>query len=266
MGHGITRKAGVKRLPSSSAATAPCRARRRRPRARRRGRSVQQLRHQGQICMATNRVIVEAAARRVRRPVPRGREALRTATRHTDTVDRPGHQRPAARGHPGQGRRPVARARRAALVRRAGRPGAPACLRTSSSAPTTSPPPPRRYSARCAPSSAPPTKPTHCGSPTTRPTACPAPSSPETSTAASPSPLAVEAGMTHVNDTTVHDDVHVAFGGEKQSVSAGSVASGPRRLHHPALGEHPTPAASAALLGQPRVGRMRLFDPPDSVD
>lgn len=29
--------------------------------------------------------------------------------------------------------------------------------------------------------------------------------------------LAVEAGMTHVNDTTVHDDVHVAFGGEKQS-------------------------------------------------
>ena len=23
--------------------------------------------------------------------------------------------------------------------------------------------------------------------------------------------------MTHVNDTTVHDDVHVAFGGEKQS-------------------------------------------------
>ena len=22
--------------------------------------------------------------------------------------------------------------------------------------------------------------------------------------------------MTHVNDTTVHDDVHVAFGGEKQ--------------------------------------------------
>lgn len=29
--------------------------------------------------------------------------------------------------------------------------------------------------------------------------------------------LRVEAGMTHVNDTTVHDDVHVAFGGEKQS-------------------------------------------------
>ncbi len=29
--------------------------------------------------------------------------------------------------------------------------------------------------------------------------------------------LQVEAGMTHVNDTTVHDDVHVAFGGEKQS-------------------------------------------------
>ena len=29
--------------------------------------------------------------------------------------------------------------------------------------------------------------------------------------------LTVEAGMTHVNDTTVHDDVHVAFGGEKQS-------------------------------------------------
>jgi aldehyde dehydrogenase (NAD+) len=27
----------------------------------------------------------------------------------------------------------------------------------------------------------------------------------------------VEAGMTHVNDTTVHDDVHAAFGGEKQS-------------------------------------------------
>ena len=27
----------------------------------------------------------------------------------------------------------------------------------------------------------------------------------------------VEAGMTHVNDTTVHDDVHVAFGGDKQS-------------------------------------------------
>ena len=23
--------------------------------------------------------------------------------------------------------------------------------------------------------------------------------------------------MTHVNDTTVHDDVHVAFGGEKSS-------------------------------------------------
>ena len=29
--------------------------------------------------------------------------------------------------------------------------------------------------------------------------------------------LRVEAGMTHVNDTTVHDDIHVAFGGEKQS-------------------------------------------------
>ena len=29
--------------------------------------------------------------------------------------------------------------------------------------------------------------------------------------------LRVEAGMTHVNDTTVHDDVHTAFGGEKQS-------------------------------------------------
>ena len=29
--------------------------------------------------------------------------------------------------------------------------------------------------------------------------------------------LEVEAGMTHVNDTTVHDDVHAAFGGEKQS-------------------------------------------------
>jgi len=29
--------------------------------------------------------------------------------------------------------------------------------------------------------------------------------------------LRVEAGMTHVNDTTVHDDVHVAFGGVKQS-------------------------------------------------
>jgi aldehyde dehydrogenase (NAD+) len=29
--------------------------------------------------------------------------------------------------------------------------------------------------------------------------------------------LQVEAGMTHVNDTTIHDDVHVAFGGEKQS-------------------------------------------------
>jgi acyl-CoA reductase-like NAD-dependent aldehyde dehydrogenase len=29
--------------------------------------------------------------------------------------------------------------------------------------------------------------------------------------------LRVEAGMTHVNDTTVHDDVHIAFGGEKQS-------------------------------------------------
>jgi aldehyde dehydrogenase (NAD+) len=29
--------------------------------------------------------------------------------------------------------------------------------------------------------------------------------------------LQVEAGMTHVNDATVHDDVHVAFGGEKQS-------------------------------------------------
>lgn len=27
----------------------------------------------------------------------------------------------------------------------------------------------------------------------------------------------VEAGMTHINDTTVHDDIHVAFGGEKQS-------------------------------------------------
>ncbi|WP_327433083.1 aldehyde dehydrogenase family protein [Streptomyces sp. NBC_01236] len=27
----------------------------------------------------------------------------------------------------------------------------------------------------------------------------------------------VEAGMTHINDTTVHDDVHAAFGGEKQS-------------------------------------------------
>jgi aldehyde dehydrogenase (NAD+) len=29
--------------------------------------------------------------------------------------------------------------------------------------------------------------------------------------------LRVEAGMTHVNDTTVHDDIHAAFGGEKQS-------------------------------------------------
>ena len=29
--------------------------------------------------------------------------------------------------------------------------------------------------------------------------------------------LQVEAGMTHVNDITVHDDVHAAFGGEKQS-------------------------------------------------
>ena len=29
--------------------------------------------------------------------------------------------------------------------------------------------------------------------------------------------LRIEAGMTHVNDTTVHDDIHVAFGGEKQS-------------------------------------------------
>jgi acyl-CoA reductase-like NAD-dependent aldehyde dehydrogenase len=29
--------------------------------------------------------------------------------------------------------------------------------------------------------------------------------------------LNVEAGMTHVNDTTVHDDVHPALGGEKQS-------------------------------------------------
>lgn len=29
--------------------------------------------------------------------------------------------------------------------------------------------------------------------------------------------LGVEAGMTHVNDTTIHDDVHAAFGGEKQS-------------------------------------------------
>ncbi len=29
--------------------------------------------------------------------------------------------------------------------------------------------------------------------------------------------LRVQAGMTHVNDATVHDDVHVAFGGEKQS-------------------------------------------------
>ena len=27
----------------------------------------------------------------------------------------------------------------------------------------------------------------------------------------------VEAGMTHINDTTVHDDIHAAFGGEKQS-------------------------------------------------
>jgi aldehyde dehydrogenase (NAD+) len=27
----------------------------------------------------------------------------------------------------------------------------------------------------------------------------------------------VEAGMTHINDTTVHDDVHAAFGGEKAS-------------------------------------------------
>ncbi len=29
--------------------------------------------------------------------------------------------------------------------------------------------------------------------------------------------LNIEAGMTHVNDITVHDDVHAAFGGEKQS-------------------------------------------------
>ncbi len=29
--------------------------------------------------------------------------------------------------------------------------------------------------------------------------------------------LRVEAGMTHINDTTVHDDVHIAFGGEKAS-------------------------------------------------
>jgi aldehyde dehydrogenase (NAD+) len=27
----------------------------------------------------------------------------------------------------------------------------------------------------------------------------------------------IEAGMTHINDTTVHDDVHAAFGGEKAS-------------------------------------------------
>lgn len=27
----------------------------------------------------------------------------------------------------------------------------------------------------------------------------------------------MEAGMTHINDTTVHDDVHIAFGGEKES-------------------------------------------------
>ncbi|MEO8527761.1 MAG: aldehyde dehydrogenase family protein [Pseudolysinimonas sp.] len=27
----------------------------------------------------------------------------------------------------------------------------------------------------------------------------------------------IESGMTHINDTTVHDDVHAAFGGEKQS-------------------------------------------------
>lgn len=27
----------------------------------------------------------------------------------------------------------------------------------------------------------------------------------------------IEAGMTHINDTTVHDDIHAAFGGEKQS-------------------------------------------------
>ncbi|MBB5939788.1 aldehyde dehydrogenase family protein [Streptomyces zagrosensis] len=29
--------------------------------------------------------------------------------------------------------------------------------------------------------------------------------------------LRVQAGMTHVNDTTVHDDAHIAFGGEKNS-------------------------------------------------
>lgn len=29
--------------------------------------------------------------------------------------------------------------------------------------------------------------------------------------------LRIRAGMTHINDTTVHDDVHVAFGGEKDS-------------------------------------------------
>jgi aldehyde dehydrogenase (NAD+) len=29
--------------------------------------------------------------------------------------------------------------------------------------------------------------------------------------------LRVQAGMTHVNDTTVNDDVHIAFGGEKAS-------------------------------------------------
>jgi aldehyde dehydrogenase (NAD+) len=134
--------------------------------------------HQGQVCMITNRIVVDGSVHDefVDRYVERVRRLAagdRSSTASSWRASRRRSPRPArtARGSCWAVIRPARSAR--------------CCRRTCCSAATTSPPPDRRCSGRWSRSSRPPARTTLWRSPTTPSTASPAPSSPRTPSAAS---------------------------------------------------------------------------------